>query len=421
MKTAHHRKVEFTGLSRAQIVAALAEEPGQSRKELADRLHVGRATVTAQVRRLMELGIVRELPSRAEGAGRPSVPLELVSNAALSLGVSIEPGRLVLLAVGADGTTVAEGQVPFVSEDPDPGHRVASLIRDWGRSLPEPRQDPAIGVALSGVVDESDGHVQVSVVLGWRDLALRAELAESLGVTVWVTNDMRALATRAALHPPEELGSDFLALSLRSGVGMAIVLDGSVRLGHDDASTEFGHVSVDPAGPPCGCGNRGCVQQYVGEREMAEALQHLSGRRVTSWSEASILAAESTAVAQHLQACGHAFGRAAGGAATLTGIPHFLITGEGLEAWAYLQEGFAAGLAETTPTLLRRPNVALQTWNDFSIARGAATLALSRTVTRSSLREGSRALTSRAGTRPARADDEPKPAAGRSSPPGADG
>ena len=183
MKTAHHRKVEFTGLSRAQIVAALAEEPGQSRKELADRLHVGRATV-----------IVRELPSRAEGAGRPSVPLELVSNAALSLGVSIEPGRLVLLAVGADGTTVAEWQVPFVSEDPDPGHRVASLIRDWGRSLPEPRQDPAIGVALSGVVDESDGHVQVSVVLGWRDLALRAELAESLGVTVWVTNDMRALA-----------------------------------------------------------------------------------------------------------------------------------------------------------------------------------------------------------------------------------
>lgn len=377
---ANHRGV--AGASRAQIVAALSENPGLSRKELAEYLSVGRATVTEQVRKLMEHGIVRELPPRVEGAGRPRVPLELVAEAGHSVGVSVEPDHLVLLAARADGEILATGKLPFDARAPEPAGRIASLISAWTAELVGPVVKPAIGVALSGVVDEGDGTVKVSVVLGWDRFPLGSQLRAELGPNLWVANDMRALAARPGPIATDELGPDYLFIALRSGVGMVIVRDRRVLVGVDGASNEFSHVSIDPAGPLCGCGNHGCVEQYVGERELADKVELQTGHRAASWRELAGLARAHPSVAAVLREAGWALGRATGGAATLTGIPGILITGEGLAAWSAMAEGFSAGIAGSTPTLLSRPTTSLQPWDDFSIARGVAALALTRSITR---------------------------------------
>lgn len=371
-----------TGVSRAQIITALSENPGLSRKELAEYLGVGRATVTEQVRKLVERGLVRELPPRVEGAGRPRVPLELVADAGYSVGISVETDQLVLLAARANGDVLAAGKVPFDAQAPEPAERIAALVSGWTGQLPEVVLNPAMGVALSGVVDELDGTVRVSVVLGWDHFPLGAQLRDRLGPDLWVANDMRALAARPGPIATDELGPDYLFIALRSGVGMVIVRDRRVLVGVDGASNEFAHVSIDPAGPPCGCGNRGCIEQYVGERELTEKVAIETGHRATSWREVAGLASDEPSVARVLHEAGWALGRAAGGASTLTGIPGILLTGEGLAAWSAMSAGFATGIAESTPTLLRPPATILQPWDDYAIARGVAVLALTRSIAR---------------------------------------
>lgn len=368
--------------SRGQILSRLIAEPSLSRRELADSLGLGGATVTTQVRRLLDMGVLRELPAQASGAGRPRVPLEVNPDIGMLVGVSVERHSMVVAAARLDGVVLDVRRNALDTTDP------LSAAATVGRAAQElidvyPLFDCwGVGVALSGVVRERQGNVVFSVVHGWHSVAFGKLVAEHVGVPVMIVNDVHALAHRELSRPGTRNPADFLLVAVGVGVGMALVRGHQVVPGARGASTEVGHVSVDPMGPSCRCGNKGCLQALVGAEELADAVSRTVGERVMDLAGVAAAAQVSRAAAILLDRAGYWLGRGLGGAVTMLGLPDVLLTGESTILWEHMGAGFETGLAETVLTLPRRPSVVHRMWDVDATALGAASLALTRVVSR---------------------------------------
>lgn len=127
-----------------------------------------------------------------------------------------------------------------------------------------------VGVGVPGLVDVERGVLRhaVNLDVNGDDLPLRDLLAERLGVPVVVENDVNVAALAAQALAGED---DVVYLSIGTGLAAGLVVDGRLRRGAHGAAGEIGHVPVDPAGEPCGCGQRGCLETIASGRAIARA------------------------------------------------------------------------------------------------------------------------------------------------------
>lgn len=146
---------------------------------------------------------------------------------------------------------------------------IVAAVRALG---PEAGVDPAavrsVGIGIPGQVDTRTGRVTHAVNLGVDELDLAMAVAPELGVPVRVENDVKAAALGAyALHG----GSGIMAyLNIGTGVAAGIVIDDRLWRGSRGTAGEVGHVSIDPRGPLCRCGQRGCIEAFAGGAAIAE-------------------------------------------------------------------------------------------------------------------------------------------------------
>jgi glucokinase len=181
----------------------------------------------------------------------------------LRVGLDIGGTKVLGAVVDAAGAVVAQAQQ---ETGPGPDGIIASSMSVLGllaatlasydgyRALP-----PHIGIGIPGIVDRDRGTVSHAVNLGlggdWFPLA--RQLADRTGATVVVENDLNAATWGAHVLS----GADDLAyLALGTGLAAGFVLSGTLRRGVSGAAGEIGHVPVDPDGPPCSCGQRGCLE-----------------------------------------------------------------------------------------------------------------------------------------------------------------
>jgi predicted NBD/HSP70 family sugar kinase len=141
----------------------------------------------------------------------------------------------------------------------------------------------AVGVGVPGRVERATGTVSLAVNLGWQRLPLGALLGSRLGRPVRVENDVRAAA--AGLHQRRVLGpvDDLAYLSIGTGISAGVVLDGRLHRGPRGMAGEIGHVVLDPAGPRCPCGLRGCFEALAsGPAVAGQAARALAAGRTST-------------------------------------------------------------------------------------------------------------------------------------------
>jgi predicted NBD/HSP70 family sugar kinase len=145
----------------------------------------------------------------------------------------------------------------------------------------------AIGVGVPGRVDPVAGRVTLAVNLGWHDLPLVRLVAERYGLPVQIENDVRAAA--AGLHERRVLPDvgDLAYLSVGTGISAGVVLHGHLHRGVRGLAGEIGHVVLDPSGPRCQCGLRGCFEAVA------------SGRAVGVQAEAALEAGAPSSLQEH--------------------------------------------------------------------------------------------------------------------------
>lgn len=147
---------------------------------------------------------------------------------------------------------------------------VAALSRDAGIA---PDAIASIGVGIPGQVEPGSSRVLHAVNLGVEELDLAAAVEPQLGVPVRVENDVKAAALGAdALRAASRDGDQGSMAFLNVGTGIAagIVTGGRLWRGARGTAGEVGHISIDPSGPPCRCGQRGCIEAFSGGAAIAE-------------------------------------------------------------------------------------------------------------------------------------------------------
>ncbi|HBR88552.1 MAG: sugar kinase [Microbacterium sp.] len=127
----------------------------------------------------------------------------------------------------------------------------------------------SVGIGMPGQVAPGSTRVVHAVNLGVHDLDVSSTVEPMLGLPVRVENDVKAAALGA--HALHGAGTGTMAyLNLGTGVAAGIVVDGQLWRGAGGSAGEVGHISVDPAGPPCRCGQRGCIEALAGGGAVAE-------------------------------------------------------------------------------------------------------------------------------------------------------
>ncbi|MFI6599697.1 ROK family protein [Nonomuraea sp. NPDC050536] len=358
-------------LVRAEILALAGSQP-LNRSQIAARLGLGAATVSDHTRRLIELGFMRELPPQVSGPGRPRVPLEVVADAAHTLGLRVHPDHLVGVVMRLDGSEVRRFKLPFSPAD-DPVDQLASACEP----VLEDSRVRAVGLALPGLIDPFAGTVRLSPRLGWTDLPLLPLLAARLPVPVLIDNDTRASTTAELLFGAGREHDDFLVLAIGDGVGMGIVLGRRVHRGPDGVAGEFGHVPIGPGGPTCVCGRRGCLDAYVADYALA-AEARARGLTSTQVPDLVRLAAEDAPGIRDLLAeTGAILGRAVAGVANVLAVRAMTVIGESHVLWPYLAPGFHS---VSDDGILPGLDIAVRPWDDSGHALGAASLVLAASV-----------------------------------------
>lgn len=161
--------------------------------------------------------------------------------------------------------------------DPDADAAIAAMISDARALLAEagsgaPPQ--AIGISAPGPLDRHAGRLSAPPNLPtWRDVSVRDPLAEALGAPAFLENDANAAALAEWRFGAGRGSSRLVYLTLSTGIGAGLVLDGRLYRGRDDLAGEIGHVAVEWDGLPCACGLRGCLEAYVGGRAWTEHLR----------------------------------------------------------------------------------------------------------------------------------------------------
>ncbi|MPV38407.1 ROK family protein [Georgenia subflava] len=352
-----------------------------SRADLAARTGMTRSTTSRLVEDLVAARIVTEGVAEPGRRGRPALPLAPARATVVGLGleanVDYVAGRVLDLA----GEVVAEEIRTGDLRGSDP-RDVLGELGELGAALTRPAGEvrPTLAgtvLALPGLIDGENGRLMLAPNLGWSDVVpadvLGSETVAALGGSVVLANEAKLAALAAATAAPGRHGEQrtFVYVSAQVGVGAAVVLDGHVMTGPRGWAGEIGHVCVEPDGPRCGCGARGCLEQYAGKRAiLANAGLDADSR------PADLLAAEHTAgpsgerARQALDRAAWALGVVLAGTVNTLDVDRIVLGGELAPLADRLRPVL---LAELTARVLAAP------WSDLRVRGAGDDVALATT------------------------------------------
>ena len=316
------------GMVLDQIVNA-ATAP--SRADISATTGLTRATVSALADRLLAGGLIAELaPINSQRAGRPAVPLVPASRSLMALGLEINVDYLGVRVIDLTGAVLAEHVVAgnFRRTDARPVlDQLAGLAADTIQPL-IPDRIPLTGcyVAVPGLVDRDIGPLRLAPNLGWDSVDVVGLLTSSPrmpSMPIWLANEATLAArAEAELLRPSDVHS-FFYVSGEIGIGGATVNDGAVVPGRHGWSGEIGHTLIDPAGPLCGCGATGCLEQYAGK----DALMRASGLDLERPIDALLSTVGSERTQAALRTGGRALGTALANAVNLIDVDTIVLGG----------------------------------------------------------------------------------------------
>ncbi len=366
-------------LNRAAILRLIARHAPIARAEIARRLGLSPATVTAVTRDLIERGLVEIVDRAPSRGGRPALLLDIVGSAAHALGIKIAADHIVGVRVNLDADVVDRFEHVFDATAPDAIERLVALLRPHAESTDE-SLPPLLGIGLGvpGIVRYDPAATVTSPMLGWNELAAGQVLQESFRVPVLVDNDVNTLAIAERLYGRGRDFENFITVTIGRGVGLGIVLNGDVHRGRLGGAGEFGHVTVDETGPRCDCGKRGCLEVFVADPALCAQGRKLGLLRRGDGIEALLtLADRGDPGARNLYArAAETLGRALAGIVNVLSPELVLVSGEGTQAWRHLSTAFDRSLREAIFPPLRGVPVEVDPWDDAKWARGAAALVL---------------------------------------------
>jgi len=320
---------------RVHVLDLLRERGTASRAELARATGLSRTTISTLVQDLLDSELVVERggdESVRRTGGRPGVLLSLSSSAGAALAIDFGHTHLRVAVADMASTILAEADVEAdvdrsAAESLDLAADLAErVLREadvsWERVL-------GAAMGLPGPIDTETGVVGSSVILpDWAGLAPAVEIGRRIGLDVSVDNDANLALLGEARFGAARGAADVVYVKVSSGIGAALLFDGRLHRGVSGSAGEFGHILVDPEGPVCRCGNRGCLETVAGSGTLVELLRRSYGPDLTPRDIVALAAEGDVGCRRVLVDAGRAVGLALANLSNVINPERIVIGGE---------------------------------------------------------------------------------------------
>ncbi len=154
-----------------------------------------------------------------------------------------------------------------------------------------------VGIGAPGPLDRERGLVIVTPNLGWRDFPLRDRISNAVGLPATLDNDANCATVGEWWLGAAQGGNDVIGVTIGTGIGGGLILNGQLHHGASDVAGEIGHTTIDSTGRLCGCGNYGCLEAYASGPAIAQRA-----RELLAGDEPSSLTAKVEGKLEHLTA-----------------------------------------------------------------------------------------------------------------------
>lgn len=258
-----------------QIFHIIRKEKGISRVEIAKRMNLSQTSVGRSVLELLEAGYVTEGENVGNSVGRQRILLHVVPRKALFIGVYLSSRRIDIGLVDIAGNILV--QKSYEMEDTAPDYVVEKIKIAIDYILMQIADEElenlvGIGVSVPGTVDYRTGLVMNAPTLHWKAVHLGSLLQSCYPYNIVVDNDVKSFAKAQRFLNSVEDPNEFLVLHLGTGIAMAEMRNGRLMRGRNNVAGEVGHIIINPNGPLCDCGRRGCLQSSISKGSIEKEL-----------------------------------------------------------------------------------------------------------------------------------------------------
>jgi len=372
-------------INRSAVLNTIKTHGAISRTEIAKRTGLSAATVTGITAELINEGLIFKKAEGDSKGGRKPILLAINPGGGYVVGIKLMEDHAIGAITDLEATLIAKHSERLQDHSLENILDVlASIVNtlvveaevDRGQLL-------GVGVGLAGILDARRGVLRYSPIFGWHDVPLEELLHSRLHVPVHIDNDVNTLTLNEKLFGAGQGIDNFLTVTIGRGVGLGIVVDGHLYRGVNGGGGEFGHTVIDPNGPVCACGKRGCIETYISDpallRLAAEAFSRGEIPDETKTVEELVMIAEagnSAALAIFAQA-GEKLGYGIANLINILSPEEIIISGEGVRAGELLFASMRASInQQVMPDLIEDTEIRLNVWEDDAWARGAASLIL---------------------------------------------
>jgi len=364
-------------INRDIVLEIIRSQQPVARADLARSSGLQPSTISAIVEQLISEKWVSEGAMARRPRGRPSTLLSL-NDAMVILVADVRPNQAIVALVDLNGRFLAREAVPLVSE---PARSVTKIVQCMQsmRTAHGDRSFEGIGISMPGRVDPDTQRLLLAPNLKWGDYDIKGAIEQQMQLQVELANAANACLLSELWSGRLDGIRNAVLITVSEGIGGAILANGQIITSRSGLAGEFGHSPIDPTGPVCGCGQRGCWEVFASSTAALRYYAELSPKnhaanihdllRLTEEGDASAIAAV-TRQATHL-------GRGLRLVTASLAPEVVLITGDLTTSWArfgpIIQKEMAGTMLAGIP-----PDLGITKDGELSRLRGAAAVVLQR-------------------------------------------
>lgn len=257
------------------VLKVLREYPSVSRADIARITELTPATVSSIISLLISVGIAKEIGYGESTGGRPPVMIEFNPKAFYLAGVDLGVSKIIAVVTDLKGDVVSstrmdldvrQGVESIISSLFEVTHATLKQVEDLRTKT------AGLGLSVPGLIDADRGiSVFAPNIPGWSNIPIVKLFEDEFSIPCWVENDARAMAIGEAMFGEGRGYDNILCVNVGRGIGAGLIINGEIYRGKQGAAGELGHMTVDPNGPVCPCGNHGCLEVMAAGPAIAAA------------------------------------------------------------------------------------------------------------------------------------------------------
>lgn len=264
--------------NRSEVMEIMRKNKSVYRAELARMTGLSMPTIMKITDEFISNGLITDVGKGVSSGGKPPMLLELIPEARLFIGMDISGAMYKCIIMDLRGSVVYRrvcvkselGKITDIIE------AIIDFIEVTIRKAGIERGKlSGIGIGVPGLVETHEGRVITSIDYNWKNVDVRTPLQEHFRLPVYVENSSKVMAIGEKWFGNGDDSDNFVLVTVGRGIGAALIMNGEIYKGFYNMSGEVGHMVIDPNGPLCKCGKRGCLETLASGNAIANQARQL--------------------------------------------------------------------------------------------------------------------------------------------------